>query len=107
LNQSPRDGPIKARVTHIGQGHDGPYAKCRATSGKRLQISVSLKKPIWEDEKMPAPGDHVLLDDVRERPKGWRSYTGRIFRLSDAEALKKQQREKRVKRKEDQERSDN
>lgn len=69
----PRDGPIEAKVTNIiknRKGRDYVVTVSEQIEGSSITFDLS----IWEESSQPQPGDHVVLNDVRQRDHGFRAY---------------------------------
>jgi hypothetical protein len=80
-----RDGPIKAKVIQvIERGRHGPYAK--AIPEEKIipgSVTFALKEGVWHEPEWPEAGHFVMLDDLREKPAGWRAHNARFFRPAD------------------------
>lgn len=71
-----RDEPIRAIVTSIvPTGGHGPYAIAKADTRPDLgSITFALDKKVWREKNWPEVADHVVLEDIRNRPAGWRAH---------------------------------
>jgi hypothetical protein len=76
---------IKAKVIQVIEvGRHGPYAK--AIPEEKIitgPVTFALKEAVWQETEWPEEGHFVMLDDLREKPAGWRAHKARFFRPTD------------------------
>ena len=77
------DETVRAGVTNVLDKERGNYAVAVPTNARpRGSVTFSLHGA-WKNDRLPEPGDVVLLAQLVRKKAGWRAYDARPLPLSE------------------------